>query len=122
MVIGSPTPTRQLGALVQLAIGLASLTVAVPLPVALAVMVTAWTKFAVSVSVVAAVKVHGLAMAAQMPPDQPANSLPAAGIAVMVIVSPTAATQVGTLRQPAIGLASVTDAVPAPVVAAVIPT
>ena len=84
MVMLSPAPTEQCAAFVQCAVGLASLTVAVPLPVVAAVMVTVWTKFAVLVWVLVAVKVHGLVVPLQVPPDQLASWFPAFGVAVTV--------------------------------------
>jgi hypothetical protein len=101
---------------------LASLTVAVPLPAVAAVIVTVWTKFAVSVWVVAAVKVQGLVLPLQVPPDQLASWLPLVGVALIVIESPTKTVQCAALVQWAFEFASLSVAVPLPVVAAVIVT
>jgi hypothetical protein len=98
-VMLSPTSTRQLVAFLQWTPALASLTVAVPLPVVAAVIVTVWTKFAVSVSLAAAVKVHGLVAAVQVPPDHLASWLPLAGVAVIVIESPAPTEQCAALVQ-----------------------
>jgi hypothetical protein len=99
IVIESPAPTEQCAALVQWAPAFASLSVAVPLPVVAAVIVTVWTKFAVSVCVAAAVKVHGLVVALQVPPDHVASWLPLAGVAVIVIESPAPTEQCAALVQ-----------------------
>ncbi len=96
--------------------------VAVPLPVTAAVIVTVLAKFAVSVSVAAALKVQGFATPVQVPPDQPVRRLPELAVAVIVIGSPTLARQLVTLVQPASELPSVIVAVPLPVTAAVIVT
>src|SRR6202035_1504220 len=122
MGFASPAPTVQWAALVQWALVLASLTVAVPLPVAAAVIVTVCTKFAVSVCVVAAVKVQDVAIPLQVPPDQLASWLPLVGVAVMVMASPAPTVQWAALVQWALVLASLTVAVPLPVAAAVIVT
>jgi hypothetical protein len=122
IVIASPAPTVQCAALVQWALAFASLTVAVPLPVIAAVIVNVWTKFAVSVCVAAAVNVHGLVLPLQVPPDQLASWLPLAAVAVIVIESPTKTVQCEAFVQWAFRLASLSVAVPLPVVAAVIVT
>src|ERR1019366_5953193 len=124
IVIESPTFARQLVTPVQPALALASVIVALPLPppaVAVA-MVTVLEKFAVSVSAPEAVKVHGLAVALQLPPDQLARRLPDAAVGVMVIESPTSTRQLAAAVQPASGLESVIVALPLPVVAAAIVT
>jgi hypothetical protein len=96
---------------------LESVIVAVPLPdpATAVVIVTSLANVAVSVSVVAAVKVHGLAVPEQVPPDQPLKRLPDAAAGVIVIASPTSARQLVTPLQPAREFPSVIFAVPLPV-------
>ena len=74
----------------QLASGFASLTVALPLPLEAAVIVTVCTRLAVSVSLLVAVKVHGFVLAVQVPPDQPPTAKPEFGVAVIVTDEPAA--------------------------------
>jgi hypothetical protein len=74
---------------VQLASASESVIVAVPLPLVAAVIVTVLTKLAVSVSVFADVKLHGLATPEQVPPDQPLRRLAEPAVAVIVSGSPT---------------------------------
>ncbi|HEY1775854.1 MAG TPA: hypothetical protein VGG41_06810 [Solirubrobacteraceae bacterium] len=111
----SPTSTTQLAAALQVSSGLLSETVAVPLPVTAAVMVTVWAKDALSLSLLAALNLQGLVVAVQVPPDHPVKRLPEEGVAVIVIASPTSATQLVTPEQPAVEFESVIVAVPAPV-------
>ena len=67
----------------------------VPLPAEAALTVTIGTKFAVSVwAAWTLVSVH-VAVSAQVPPVQPVNALPAAGVAVRVTVFPRWAAQLG---------------------------
>src|SRR5208283_1795304 len=117
IVIASPTSATQVAALVQPASGSMSVIVAVPvpLPVIAAVIVTVWAKLAVSVSLVAAAKLQALPVAGQVPPDQFVKRLPELAVSVKVIVSPTSATQVAALVQPASESPSVIVAVPVPV-------
>jgi phosphoribosyl-dephospho-CoA transferase len=93
IVIASPTSARQLETLLQPATGFESLIVAVPLPVTAAVIVIVFAKFAVSVSVFAALNVQGLLTPEQVPPDQLASRLPDVAAGVIVIESPTWAMQ-----------------------------
>jgi hypothetical protein len=120
IVIESPTSARQLVTLEQPARALPSVIVAVPLPVTAVVIVTVWAKFAVSVSVLEAVNVHGLVVPEQVPPDQPAKRLPEFADSLIEIESPTSAVQCDWLWQPK--WLSVTVAVPLPLTAAVIVT
>jgi hypothetical protein len=99
IVIESPTSARQLVTLEQPASALPSVMVAVPLPVTAAVIVTVWAKFAVSVSVLAAVNVHGLVVPEQVPPDQPVKRLPEFADSLIEIESPTNAVQCDWLWQ-----------------------
>ena len=67
----------------------------VPLPAEAALTVTIGTKFAVSVwAAWTLVSVH-VAVSAQVPPVQPVNAFPAAGVAVRVTVFPRWAAQLG---------------------------
>jgi hypothetical protein len=93
---------------------LASLIVAVPLPLTDAVMVTVLAKLAVSVSALEALKVQGLVVPEQVPPDQPVKRLPEDGVSVIVIASPGLTAQLVALVQPAWELASLIVAVPLP--------
>jgi hypothetical protein len=120
IVIASPTSARQLVTLLQPASELPSVIVAVPLPLTEAVIVTVLAKLAVSVSVLEAVKVQGLLVPEQVPPDQPVKRLPEDAVGLTVIESPTRALQWDWLLQPTRG--SVTVAVPLPLTAAVIVT
>jgi hypothetical protein len=115
IVIASPAMAVQVVTFVQPASGSASVTVALPEPApAVAVaMVTVLAKFATSVSLVPAVNLHGFAVPLQLPPSQPVKRAPAPLTGVIVIVSPTLATQVVTFEQPAAPLLSVSVEVPA---------
>ena len=73
---------RQLSKPVHPASGLESVieTVPEPLgPLVVAVIVAVLAKLAVSVSVLEALKVQGLVVPVQVPPDQPVNRLPVRG-------------------------------------------
>ncbi|HXR28102.1 MAG TPA: hypothetical protein VN772_00890 [Solirubrobacteraceae bacterium] len=94
--------------------------VAVPLPVTAAVIVTVCAKLAVSVSVFEAVKLHGLPVPEQLPPDQPVKRLPDEADSLIEIGSPTNAVQWDWPKQWT--RLSVTDALPLPLTAAVIVT
>jgi hypothetical protein len=99
----------------------ASLIATVPLPAAAAVIVTTVTaKFAVTVSVVAAVNVHGLVISAAQvaSPDQLVMWLAPRGVEVAVIemLAPTLATQGLAQGAPA----SVIETLPRPAVAAAV--
>ena len=119
-MIASPTLARQLETLVQPASALASVIVAVPLPLTAAVIVTVLAKFAVSVSVFEALNVHGFEVPPQVPPDQLASRLPDDAEALIEIESPTNPEQLDWLWQ--FTWLSVTVAVPLPLTAAVMVT
>jgi hypothetical protein len=114
IVIASPTSATQLVTPLQPASELASLIVAVPLPLTDVAIVTVLAKLAVSVSAALALKVQGLAVPEQVPPDQPVKRLPDDGVGVIVIASPTSARQLVTPLQPASELESLIFAVPLP--------
>ncbi len=78
-------------------------------------------KFAVSVSVVAALNVHGLAMPVQVPPLQPVSVYGGVGVPLTVIASPTSALQTVPVQNEGC-VASLIVTVPLPVAAAVIVT
>jgi hypothetical protein len=117
IVIESPTSARQLALFVQPASGSMSVIVAVPepLPTVAAVIVTVWAKLAVSLSFLAAGKLQALPVVGQVPPDQFVKRLFEPAASVNVSVSPTSATQLVTLVQPASALPSVIVALPVPV-------
>jgi hypothetical protein len=117
IVIESPTSARQLALFVQPASGSMSVIVAVPepLPAVAAVIVTVWAKLAVSVSSLAAGKLQALPVVGQVPPDQFVKRLFEPAASVNVSVSPTSATQLVTLVQPASESLSVIVALPVPV-------
>src|ERR1035441_10198561 len=71
-------------------------------------------KFAVSVSVVAAANVHGLAMPVQVPPLQPVSVYGGVGVPLIVIASPTSALQTKPV-QSVVWVASLIVTVPLPV-------
>jgi hypothetical protein len=122
IVIVSPTFATQLLTLVQPASELESLSVAVPLPLSAAEMVTVLAKVAVSLSAPVALNLQGLLVPVQVPPDQPLRRLPEDAAGVIVIASPTSATQLVSPLQPASELESLIVAVPLPLTAAVIVT
>src|ERR1039458_4712412 len=78
-------------------------------------------KLAVSVSVVAALNVHGLAMPVQVPPLQVVSVYGGVGVPLIVIASPTPALQTKPV-QSVVCVASLIATVPLPVAAAVIVT
>jgi hypothetical protein len=115
IVTESLTSARQVVTFVQPAE--ASVSVAVPLPApAVAVLsVTVCAKLAVSVSPLEpTVKVQGLPLPAQLPVVQPLKRLLEPLVAVIVTESPTSATQVAALVQPASESLSVIVALPVP--------
>ena len=124
IVIASPALATHEVTFEQPAAGLPSDRVEVPFaPATVVEIVTVLAKLAVSVSLfVGAVNRHGSVVPAQLPPDHPANRAPAPGTGVIVIASPTSATQVATPLQPASGLLSVIVALPPAPAALVIVT
>jgi hypothetical protein len=122
IVIESLTSATHEVTLAQPASASLSLIVAVPLPApAVAVLiVTVLAKLAVSVSLPAAAKVHGVVVPEQVPPVQPVKRLFDPAVAVIAIESPESATHVVTLVQPAALSVSVAVPVPAPPVAVLI--
>jgi hypothetical protein len=120
IVIESPTSARQLVTLVQPASESLSVIAALPLPlpVVAVVIVTVFAKFAVSVSPLEpAENEQGLVDPVHVPPDQPVKRLPDEAVAVILIESPTSATQLVTLVQPAAESLSVALPLPVPAVA-----
>jgi hypothetical protein len=89
----SPTGTTHWGALSQPALESTSVIVSVPSGPAVVVTVAVGTaaNLAASVSVAAALKVHGLVCPVQVPEAQAENSLPESGTAVIVSGSPASA-------------------------------
>jgi hypothetical protein len=115
IVIESLTSATQVLTLVQPAAESVSVALPAPAPAVAALTVTVSAKLAVSVSLLEpAAKLQGLALPVQLPVVQALKRLLEPLVAVIVIESPTSATQVVTLVQPASELLSVIDAPPEP--------
>jgi hypothetical protein len=114
-VTESPASTTQVVTLVQPAELSVSVTVPLPLPLVAVLTVSVLTKLAVSVSLLApTVKLQGFVLPAQVPVVQAVKRLLEPLVAVIVTVSPSSATQLVTLVQPASESLSVIVTVPLP--------
>jgi hypothetical protein len=116
IVIESLTSATQVLTLVQPAAESVSVALPAPAPAVAALTVTVSAKLAVSVSLLEpAAKLQGLALPVQLPVVQALKRLLEPLAAVIVIESPTSATQLVTLVQPASESLSVIVALPVPV-------